>query len=67
MARCFHKEFSNVIVLLQLKLAPFGTSPIIKLSACIKLMTGKARYDSMIAGRMELVKQELMSKAPSQT
>lgn len=32
------------------------------LSACIKRMTSKARHDSVIAGRMELVKQALMNK-----
>jgi len=32
------------------------------LSACIKRMTDKARHDSVIAGRMELVKQALMDK-----
>lgn len=30
------------------------------LSACIKRMTDKARYDSVIAGKMELVKQALI-------
>jgi hypothetical protein len=32
------------------------------LSACIKRMTDKARYDSVVAGRMELIKETLMKE-----
>ncbi len=37
------------------------------LSACIKRMTSKARHDSVIAGRMDLVKQTVMNKAIQQS